>query len=256
MSLSKNSPTSRSARLKLRLVSGGSAPTSDTAWHTKVMPKLRELMGVDAFISWGAKLEPVHMTGKKVVVSVPTPLMQRWLTDNHHDQMLEACQIMLPAATEVEVVLRSFRAPLEQVSPERDFALSTPTYGESVPLLDDDDETPSLILLPTTDVRAKVKVRDVQKLVAEAYGMKSIGELLSQKRGEDSFPMYLALYFCTVYTLLDNAEIGEWFGGKSARAVDAHALRIGAQLVAQQLDSKAMETLQMLDRVLCVNQRD
>lgn len=108
-------------------------------------------------------------------------------------------------------------------------------------------ETAIRDLVRTQDPK-RVKIDDIQKLVASHYGI-SRSDILSARRTANVVrPRQIAMYLSKVMTLRSLPEIGRRFGGRDHTTV-LHAVRKIDELVAK--DRSLAEVIELLKRILC-----
>lgn len=101
-------------------------------------------------------------------------------------------------------------------------------------------------LVRTQDPR-RVKIDDIQKLVASHYNISRSDILSSRRTANVVRPRQIAMYLSKVMTLRSLPEIGRRFGGRDHTTV-LHAVRKIEELVAK--DKSLAEVIELLKRIL------
>ena len=107
-------------------------------------------------------------------------------------------------------------------------------------------ETAIRDLVRTQDPK-RVKIDDIQKLVASHYGISRSDILSSRRTANVVRPRQIAMYLSKVMTLRSLPEIGRRFGGRDHTTV-LHAVRKIEELVAK--DRSLAEVIELLKRIL------
>lgn len=107
-------------------------------------------------------------------------------------------------------------------------------------------ETAIRDLVRTQDPR-RVKIDDIQKLVASHYNISRADILSSRRTANVVRPRQIAMYLSKVLTLRSLPEIGRRFGGRDHTTV-LHAVRKIEELVAK--DKSLAEVIDLLKRIL------
>lgn len=114
------------------------------------------------------------------------------------------------------------------------------------PLTVETAETAIRDLVRTQDPR-RVKIDDIQKLVASHYNISRADILSSRRTANVVRPRQIAMYLSKVMTLRSLPEIGRRFGGRDHTTV-LHAVRKIEDLVAK--DKSLAEVVELLKRIL------
>ncbi len=114
------------------------------------------------------------------------------------------------------------------------------------PLTVETAETAIRDLVRTQDPR-RVKIDDIQKLVASHYNISRADILSSRRTANVVRPRQIAMYLSKVMTLRSLPEIGRRFGGRDHTTV-LHAVRKIEDLVAK--DKSLSEVIELLKRIL------
>jgi chromosomal replication initiator protein len=114
------------------------------------------------------------------------------------------------------------------------------------PLTVDTAETAIRDLVRTQDPR-RVKIDDIQKLVASHYNISRADILSSRRTANVVRPRQIAMYLSKVLTLRSLPEIGRRFGGRDHTTV-LHAVRKIEELVSK--DKSLAEVVDLLKRIL------
>jgi chromosomal replication initiator protein len=101
--------------------------------------------------------------------------------------------------------------------------------------------------LVRTQEPKRVKIDDIQKLVASHYNISRADILSSRRTANVVRPRQVAMYLSKVLTLRSLPEIGRRFGGRDHTTV-LHAVRKVEELAAQ--DKNLSETIELLKRIL------
>ena len=93
----------------------------------------------------------------------------------------------------------------------------------------------------------KVRIEDIQKLVASHYNISRADILSSRRTANVVRPRQIAMYLSKVLTLRSLPEIGRRFGGRDHTTV-LHAVRKIEELAAK--DKGLAEVIELLKRIL------
>ncbi len=107
-------------------------------------------------------------------------------------------------------------------------------------------ETAIRDLVRTQDPK-RVKIDDIQKLVASHYSISRSDILSSRRTANVVRPRQIAMYLSKVMTLRSLPEIGRRFGGRDHTTV-LHAVRKIEELVGK--DRSLAEVIELLKRIL------
>lgn len=178
-------------------------------------------VGSDTYTTWLMSLNFVEVKKWVIKLSVPSPFLKKWVDAHYLGPLLAACQGEWPAVTHVEIVVRT--CVLRNTCTQPVLALPAPPKGQP-PWVRYSPYTPQM-LFPGhpggLDGRreGKLKVEDIQRVVALHYGT-SREDLLSGKRTAPVVKTrQVAMYLCKLLTGRSLPEIGRRFGGRDHTTV-------------------------------------
>lgn len=211
-------------------------------------------VGSDTYATWLGSLNFVEIKKWVLKLSVPSLFLKKWIDAHYAGPLLKACQTEWPTVTHVEVsvrtcIIRDIRtqpmlalpAPPKALPPSLRFYPYTPTmlFPGHPGSLDGRRET-------------KLRVEDVQQVVATHYRV-SREDLLSSKRTHDVVgPRQVAMYLAKMLTLRSLPEIGRRFGGRDHTTV-LHAVNKIAWAIGERTDkvpSSITKPRQEIDQAL------
>ena len=220
--------------------------TKGEAWM-RICRRLRAELGEDVFSSWFGCLELDALSDQDAYLSVPTKFLKRWIQLHYADRILASLVSEFPAVKRVSINVRS---SMRQAS-----AHATDTYADRTAVVayfgrvqtngnDLDDAVNRLLaqgslngapLLMETVERAirdlvrtpepkKIKIEDIQKLVASHFNVSRADILSSRRTAAMVHPRQIAMYLSKLLTPHSLPEIGRRFGSRDHTTV-LHAIR-------------------------------
>jgi chromosomal replication initiation ATPase DnaA len=256
--------------------SRGGAGTGE-AWM-RIRRRLRAELGEVVFSSWFGCLELDALADQDVYLSVPTKFLKSWIQSHYMDRILPALASEFPAIKRVSINVRSSTRPAtacatvaaKLVHQTFEVPAAVVAYVASVIRTNGRDldgavnrllahaslngaelrmETAELAIrdLVRTPDPKKVKIEDIQKLVASHFNV-SRGDILSARRTASVVrPRQIAMYLSKLLTPRSLPEIGRRFGGRDHTTV-LHAVRKITGLVTA--DGTLSEEIELLKRML------
>ncbi len=190
--------------------SRGGAGTGE-AWM-RIRRRLRAELGEEVFSSWFGCLELDAVADQDVYLSVPTKFLKSWIQSHYVDRIFPTLASEFPAIKRVSINIRSSTRPASACATGK-----------------------------------KVKIEDIQKLVASHFNV-SRGDILSARRTASVVrPRQIAMYLSNLLTPRSLPEIGRRFGGRDHTTV-LHAVRKITGLVTA--DGTLSEEIELLKRML------
>lgn len=74
-------------------------------WN-RVQSRLRAELGEEIFSSWFGRVEPEGVTGGKILLSVPTQFLRKWLQSHYSEQLLDCCNAEIGGVKDLEFRVR------------------------------------------------------------------------------------------------------------------------------------------------------
>jgi chromosomal replication initiation ATPase DnaA len=224
---------------------GGGGAGKGEAWM-RIRRRLRAELGEEVFSSWFGCLELNALSDQDVYLSVPTKFLKSWIQSHYVDRILPALASEFPAIKRVSINVRSSIRPAAACSTGGlpDLVAGADVNGAELRM-----ETAELAIrdLVRTPDPKKVKIEDVQKLVASHFNV-SRGDILSARRTANVVrPRQIAMYLSKLLTPRSLPEIGRRFGGRDHTTV-LHAVRKITGLVSA--DGTLSEEIELLTRML------
>ena len=249
----------------------GGADTGE-AWM-RIRRRLRAELGEEVFSSWFGCLELDALADQDVYLSVPTKFLKSWIQSHYVDRILPTLISEFPTIKRVSINVRSSTRPAtaaKLVHQTFEVPAAVVVYVASVIRTNGRDldgavnrllahaalngaelrmETAELAIrdLVRTPDPKRVKIEDIQKLVANHFNV-SRGDILSARRTASVVrPRQIAMYLSKLLTPRSLPEIGRRFGGRDHTTV-LHAVRKITGLVTT--DGTLSEEIELLKRML------
>ncbi len=195
-------------------------------------------VGGDAYDAWFGSLALVEVRPRVLRLSVASQFLQMWITSHYAQDLLVACQSEWPTLERVEVSARSCVVKDLRSVPGLMLPAPPPAPRQVVVL-------PHVRLFPYTPDKlfpghpacvwitcwVKVRIEDIQRVVARHYKMSRSDMLSSSRKVAIAHAQQVAMYLAKVLTGRSLPEIAHRFDGRDhttvLHAVDKIAWLVG-----------------------------
>lgn len=226
-------------------------PYRDSWSHCK--EAIRAEVGEAAYDAWFGGIAFVEVKSWVLRLSVPTRFLKRWIDAHYRAALLQACRSEWPAVTHIEVgvrtcVVRDMRTqPVLLLPAPQPMHKQRPEWWSRYYPFGPSKLFPNHPGMRSVHAEVRVKIEDVQRVVARHYNV-SRDDLLSSRRTADVvWPRQVAVYLARVLTLRSFPDIGHYFGGRDHSTV-LHAYRKIEALVGA--DTALAEEIEYLKGLL------